>query len=626
MVANQTISFNGSTDTNEAISGDGTNLILTSGGTSYKIPTTGQSNGNALITNGSGDLSWATPAASGGSVDTATNIAGGLANEIPFQTAANDTSFNSDLTYNSTNNTLSATNFSGTNLKLTNSNTITLTAANQSGDATLSIPGLGGTGGNIVVDNISQTFSDVITYSSTPIFNSNISVKNGASAAAVEIYEASGNGTNKVSLTSPASLTSDATVTLPNATGTLALTSELHSAVTLATVANNYLGLSGQVITAGTVPVSLGGTGATGAAAARSNLDVDQAGTDNSTPVTLATVTNNYLGLSGQVITAGTVPVSLGGTGATGAANAATALGLGTGNDPQFNSINLGHASDTTIARDSAGVVSIEGAVVRTGTVAVANGGTGATSAPMIGVITAANAADAATALGLGTGNDPQFNSINLGHASDTTIARDSAGVVSIEGAVVRTGTVAVANGGTGQTTYTNGQLLIGNTTGNTLAKATLTAGDGISITNGSGSITIANNTIIKSTVTYSSGSDIRSGAMTVPAYSIITRLTCVVKTELVHNDTQATTVKVGTGADGNQIASAVDLQASGTANTAAGIGSSTDSVITSGLTGAASIALTGSPYIVSETDFHFTVDGGAGISGGAMIFIVEYI
>jgi hypothetical protein len=52
--------------------------------------------------------------------------------------------------------------------------------------------------------------------------------------------------------------------------------------------------------------------------------------------------------------------------------------------------------------------------------------------------------------------------------------------------------TVAVANGGTGQTTYTNGQLLIGNTTGNTLTKATLTAGSGITITNGSGAITIA--------------------------------------------------------------------------------------------------------------------------------------
>lgn len=51
---------------------------------------------------------------------------------------------------------------------------------------------------------------------------------------------------------------------------------------------------------------------------------------------------------------------------------------------------------------------------------------------------------------------------------------------------------IAVASGGTGQTSYTNGQLLIGNTTGNTLTKATLTAGSGIAITNGTGSITVA--------------------------------------------------------------------------------------------------------------------------------------
>lgn len=52
--------------------------------------------------------------------------------------------------------------------------------------------------------------------------------------------------------------------------------------------------------------------------------------------------------------------------------------------------------------------------------------------------------------------------------------------------------TIAVDKGGTGQTSYTNGQLLIGNTTGNTLSKATLTAGANITITNGAGSIEIA--------------------------------------------------------------------------------------------------------------------------------------
>ena len=54
-------------------------------------------------------------------------------------------------------------------------------------------------------------------------------------------------------------------------------------------------------------------------------------------------------------------------------------------------------------------------------------------------------------------------------------------------------GTLSVGAGGTGQTSYTDGQLLIGNTTGNTLTKATLTAGTAISVTNGAGAITIAN-------------------------------------------------------------------------------------------------------------------------------------
>lgn len=51
--------------------------------------------------------------------------------------------------------------------------------------------------------------------------------------------------------------------------------------------------------------------------------------------------------------------------------------------------------------------------------------------------------------------------------------------------------TIAVSKGGTGQTSYTSGQLLIGNSSGG-LTKATLTAGDNITITEGSGSITIA--------------------------------------------------------------------------------------------------------------------------------------
>lgn len=55
--------------------------------------------------------------------------------------------------------------------------------------------------------------------------------------------------------------------------------------------------------------------------------------------------------------------------------------------------------------------------------------------------------------------------------------------------------TIAVDQGGTGQISYTNGQLLIGNTTGNTLSLGTLASADSsITITNGTGTIDLAVN------------------------------------------------------------------------------------------------------------------------------------
>lgn len=100
----------------------------------------------------------------------------------------------------------------------------------------------------------------------------------------------------------------------------------------------------------GTLAIGDGGTGATSAGAARTALGVDAAGTDNSTDVTLASVSGNYLSLSGQEITSGTVPVSLGGTGATTASGARDALALGSA---------VGEALDVNTAEPTGSTLSL---------------------------------------------------------------------------------------------------------------------------------------------------------------------------------------------------------------------------------------------------------------------------
>ena len=92
-------------------------------------------------------------------------------------------------------------------------------------------------------------------------------------------------------------------------------------------------------------------------------------------------------------------------------------------------------------------------------------------------------------------------NTTQLANTAYVKTAIDALGTMSTQnktavditgGTIVGITDLAVADGGTGQSSYTNGQLLIGNTTGNTLTKSTLTAGSGVTITNGGGSITIA--------------------------------------------------------------------------------------------------------------------------------------
>ena len=64
-------------------------------------------------------------------------------------------------------------------------------------------------------------------------------------------------------------------------------------------------------------------------------------------------------------------------------------------------------------------------------------------------------------------------------------------GVGTITSGTWNSTTIGVDYGGTGQTSYADGELLIGNGNGGGLSKTTLTAGTNVNITNGNGSITI---------------------------------------------------------------------------------------------------------------------------------------
>ena len=118
------------------------------------------------------------------------------------------------------------------------------------------------------------------------------------------------------------------------------------------------------------------------------------------------------------------------------------------------------------------------------------------------------------TSIGVGTGDSPQFTGVNIGHASDTTVTRASSGDINVEGNIVyRAGgtDVPVADGGTGVSTLTDGGILLGSGTGaitalGVAANGQIPIGDGsgdpvlatlsgtsneVDITNGSGSITV---------------------------------------------------------------------------------------------------------------------------------------
>ena len=123
----------------------------------------------------------------------------------------------------------------------------------------------------------------------------------------------------------------------------------------------------------------------------------------------------------------------------------------------------------------------------------IAGSGIGVSSAT--GNVTISNSGVLSVIAGSGISVSSATGNVTIGNTGVLSFSGGSTGLLpssATAGAISLSGTLGVGYGGTGQTTYTNGQLLIGNTTGNTLTKTTLTAGSGVSISNGAGSITIS--------------------------------------------------------------------------------------------------------------------------------------
>ena len=147
-------------------------------------------------------------------------------------------------------------------------------------------------------------------------------------------------------------------------------------------------------------------------------------------PVTtsLASVSSNYLTISNQVITAGTVPVVLGGTGSTSSSAARTALGVAIGSDVQAHSPKLD---------------AVAGLAVTDGNIIVGNGST----------FVAESGATARTSLGVdaaGTDNSTNVTLVTTSH-DYLSISNQAITLQSIDLAADVTGVLPVNNGGTGQ-------------------------------------------------------------------------------------------------------------------------------------------------------------------------------
>ena len=209
------------------------------------------------------------------------------------------------------------------------------------------------------------------------------------------------------------------------------------------------------------------------AAAARTALGVDASGTDGSTAVTLATVTDNYLAISGQAITAGTVPISLGGTGST----TAPMIGLVTAADAAAARTALGAGTIVTQDNDA---VNIDGGAIDGTSIGASTASTGVFTSVSSGVIQSVGDTDIVIKTGNGT-----TGTITIIDGADGNINISPNGTGKV---VLDNLTFPPADGAANQILKTDGSGTLG-WIDNTVAINP--GGDGIEVGDGSGGGTV---------------------------------------------------------------------------------------------------------------------------------------
>ncbi|MGZ3782065.1 MAG: beta strand repeat-containing protein, partial [Pseudobdellovibrionaceae bacterium] len=285
-------------------------------------------------------------------------------------------------------------------------------------------------------------------------------------------------------------------------------------------------------------------------------------------------------------VTAGTNPTTLSGYGITDAVKNLGGVGnMSAGLDA--NKPGTPASGDLFVTTDSQKIYRYNG--VSWDIVSSAGGTGGTVTSITAGTGLTGGAITGSGTIGLGT----ELTGVN---SLSTTgfLKRTGAGAYSTSSSISLSsdisGTLPVANGGTGQTTYTDGQLLIGNSTGNTLTKSTLTAGTGISITNGSGAITIANTGL---TGTSSFSGDVSGTASTTSVDKIKgTAVSATAPTSgqfLVYNGTTQYAPVSLSGDATISTAGALTLKNTGTAGTYTKVTTDAQGRVTSGTTLSAS-------------------------------------